>query len=127
MEDVSGTAVSLLHDTICPSSDVLTRNSPPDSYEDHLDEFLVYVEHDSDLKSLKPNGRQIRNLIRTAFSLAQADERGFEVDDLRRAVKMSLKFLQYTYEMSGDASYDPTRALRRDDYGDWNSGRRTGI
>lgn len=63
--------------------------------------FGEYLEQDNALRSLRPNARQIRNLISTANSLAQADGRKMEVDDLKLAVEMSSRFKKYMNAIMG--------------------------
>jgi hypothetical protein len=63
---------------------------------------MKYVQSDSDLKKLRPNGRRIRNFILTVNSIAQADGRKMRVKDLMWAVKMSTDFLNYMTAIESD-------------------------
>ena len=78
---------------------------------------MEYVESDPGLESLRPNGRQIRNLVSTANSIAQADGRKMKVEDLKMAVKMSMYFLNYMASISGrvdEAGMATKQVLRND-------------
>ncbi|KAF8848267.1 P-loop containing nucleoside triphosphate hydrolase protein [Acephala macrosclerotiorum] len=75
-----------------------------------------YIREDKELKSLMLNGRQIRNLITTASSLAQAEGRKMGVMELEVAVRMTRNFMDYMSSVS--MSYDEPRRARRSELRD---------
>ena len=89
-----------------------------------------YVLYDSEVKDLQWNGREIRNALQTAISLATykalQDRKGVdqmidvEVDHFKSVVRMSKKFKVYVNSITRKGESERARARfdRNDGYGD---------